>query len=355
MYCEQVGLPSESKTAVMASDKALIVVPCLNEGAHIESLLTELCRDTADLDRLIAIVDGGSSDGTLSIAAELAAREQCLRVVSNPKRIQSAAVNLAVNAFGAGHRWLVRLDAHARYPQGYVRKLIAEAHRTDAASVVVAMRSEGGEGFQRAVALVQNSLLGAGGAPHRRSGKEGFADHGHHALFDLSRFVAVGGYDEGLSHNEDAEFDIRLGRAGGRIWLTRAVEVVYFPRATVRSLFRQYLSYGRGRAATLLRHRKIPRLRQVLPACVAPACAGLLCTPWLAVAGLPALCWSAVCVLLGARLGLRFGTRCAVSVAIAAMTIHMAWSIGFWSELLGCLRRGEGRAMKAALTAGDVR
>ena len=115
-----------------------------------------------------------------------------------------------------------------------------------AASVVVAMRSQGHEGFQAAVAAVQNSLLGAGGAPHRRTGKAQFVDHGHHALFDLQRFMAIGGYDESASHNEDAEFDIRLARTGGTIWLTRAVEVTYFPRASIKALYRQYKCYGRG-------------------------------------------------------------------------------------------------------------
>ena len=101
------------------------------------------------------------------------------------------------------------------------------------------MRSEGENCFQRAAAVAQNSVLGTGGAAHRRSGEEGFVDHGHHALFDLKQFDSVGGYDDTLSHNEDAEFDIRLTRAGGRIWLTRAIEVTYFPRSHPLALYRQ--------------------------------------------------------------------------------------------------------------------
>jgi len=57
-----------------------------------------------------------------------------------------------------------------RLSQGYVASLIAEARRTDAASVVVSMVSQGTATFQRAVAVVQNSVIGTGG---RRIGDRG--------------------------------------------------------------------------------------------------------------------------------------------------------------------------------------
>ena len=355
MYCEQIAAGSNGEeTAGTTSEKVLIVVPCLNEREHIGKLLADVQNDTAELDRLIAVADGGSTDGTLDILAEITESDPTVKVIFNPKRIQSAGMNLAVRAFGEGRRWLIRLDAHAQYPAGYIGTLIAEAQYSGAASVVVAMISHGTECFQSAVAAVQNSVLGAGGAPHRRAGKAQFVDHGHHALFDLQWFTAVGGYDESASHNEDAEFDLRLSRAGGNIWLTRAVDVVYFPRTSVQSLYRQYICYGRGRAATLVRHRKIPKLRQLLPAGVTPAIATALLVPWHIIAGIPALFWAASCMLFGAMLGLRLGVRGALLAGIAAMTIHTAWSIGFWWEVLSRLRHGNDEAFNAVVTASDT-
>lgn len=354
MYREQItsGVESE-KAAGPHADKVLIVIPCLNERGHIDRLLAELRNDTAELDRLIVVADGGSTDGTADILADISARDPSVKVIFNPKQIQSAGVNLAVRAFGEGRQWLVRLDAHAQYPANYIRTLIVEAHRTGATSVVVAMRSQGTERFQSAVAAIQNSVLGAGGAPHRRAGKAQFVDHGHHALFDLQWFNAVGGYDESASHNEDAEFDLRLRRAGGKIWLTRSVEFVYFPRTSVHALFRQYICYGRGRAATIIRHRKVPKLRQLLPAGVAPAIAAGLLAPWHIVTAAPALFWAILCMFVGAALGLRLGLRGALFAGIAALTIHTAWSIGFWWEILSRMRHGSDKAFNAVATAGD--
>lgn len=330
------------------SDKVLVVIPCLNERAHIARLVDKVVQDSANLDVLVVVVDGGSTDGTLEVLRTITDANSRVRLISNLKRIQSAGVNLAARAFGEGRRWLVRIDAHADYPKGYIARLIEEAGRTGAASVVVAMTSRGDACFQRAAAVAQNSVLGAGGAAHRRDGKAEFVDHGHHALFDLKGFLAIGGYDETLSHNEDAEFDIRLARAGGKIWLTRAVNIVYFPREKPGALFRQYMSYGRGRANTIMRHRMRPKIRQMLPACVLPALFALAFAPWLPLAVGPVLVWTMACLLIGAALGVRERGRCAYASGLAAMIIHLGWSIGFWSELTTVAFRA-GDALKGAL------
>ena len=325
---------SARRPALVAPENVLAVVPCLNESEHIETLLTDLLADSVGLTLTIAVADGGSTDGTQDIVARIATTEPRVRLIHNPQRIQSAGINLAVREFGEGRVWLARIDAHAAYPKTFIATLISEARRTGASSVVVAMTSEGTNCFQRAAAVAQNSVLGTGGAAHRRSGEEGFVDHGHHALFDLKQFVSVGGYDDALSHNEDAEFDIRLARAGGRIWLTRATGVTYYPRSHPLALYRQYVNYGRGRAHTLTHHRVRPKVRQFLPACVLPTVLALGLSPWIPMMVGPAALWSASCVLSGVVLGFQHRRRCAFASGIAAMIIHLGWSTGFWWELV---------------------
>lgn len=338
------SISSERRAAPAASERVLAVVPCLNERTHIAKLLGDLLADSAELDLTIVVADGGSTDGTQAVVESIGAAEPRVRLIHNAKRIQSAGVNLAVREFGGGRRWLARIDAHAAYPKDFIRTLIHEARRTGASSVVVSMKSEGENCFQRAAAVAQNSVLGTGGAAHRRPGDEGFVDHGHHALFDLKQFEHAGGYDETLSHNEDAEFDIRLTRAGGRIWLTRATEVTYFPRADPAALYRQYVNYGRGRARTLLHHRERPKLRQLLPACVLPTVLAAAVAPWMPMALGPAALWSASCLVSGVVLGLQQRRRCAFASGIAAMIIHLGWSVGFWREVL--LGRRRSREMR---------
>ena len=315
------------------SSRPLLVVPCLNEAAHLEGLLDQLLADVAGRDALVVVADGGSTDGSLEIVQAYAARDARVRLTPNPARIQSAGVNRAARLHAAGRRWMIRIDAHADYPSGYVPRLIEEAERTGADSVVVRMVTAGAGLFQDAAAAAMNSKLGTGGAAHRVEAAAGWVDHGHHALFDLNAFLGVGGYDDTFSHNEDAEFDTRLGAAGGRIWLTDAVSLVYHPRRGPGALFRQYFNYGKGRARTALKHRTPLKLRQIGPLTIAPAVVAAPAGLEFAPLALPAAAWACTCVAGGLALALKARRPAQAAAGPVAMLMHLAWSLGFWTQL----------------------
>jgi succinoglycan biosynthesis protein ExoA len=314
----------------------LIVIPCLNEEAYIETLVRQMVAAPMTMQRRIVIADGGSTDGTKKIADALATEFDEVVYLVNPKRLQSAAVNLAVAKFAGGYaKYLIRLDAHADYPEGYCQALLDEAKSTDAASIVVAMKTIAASGFQKAVAAAQNSIIGNGGSVHRLTGGEGrYVDHGHHALMTIAAFTAVGGYDETFSHNEDAELDTRLAAAGYRIWLTGKTCLHYYPRATPGALFRQYLKYGSGRAATILKHRSVPKLRQIFPAAILPALLLALLSRWAVITAFPFLAWAGLCMTYGAFLAIKAQDPEIALAGPAAMIMHLGWSIGFWRRIV---------------------
>lgn len=322
----------------------LIVIPCLNEEAHLPGLLAQLLEDNPGA--LIVVADGGSTDSSRTIVADLAQSHSRLRLMNNPARLQAAGVNLAVRSFGQGIDWLVRIDAHCDYPRDYVAGLIRAARQHGATSVVVPMVTRGQAPFQSAVAAAQNSVLGNGGSPHRNMGAGRFVDHGHHALFDLTMFRKVGGYDERFSHNEDAELDYRMKQLGGRIWLEPAQAIIYYPRRSPGSLLRQYMGYGKGRAQNVRRHRMRMAPRQALPLVVAPAVmaglAGLaigLLAPLAGLLALPMLCWALLCCAYGAVLAVRQRRASVLYAGIAAMIMHFGWSLGFLYEMRPALAR----------------
>jgi succinoglycan biosynthesis protein ExoA len=229
---------------------------------------------------------------------------------------------------------MVRCDAHAIYPPDYVMQVAESVARRGVASVVVPMDAEGRTCFQKANAWIVDTPLGSGGSAHRGGRKSMFVDHGHHAGFDLKTFLHVGGYDESFSHNEDAEFDKRLVRSGGRIFLDADIRLAYMPRATVGSLARQYFNYGKGRARTILKHGEIPKLRQLIPpvtliACVSGVALAPL-TPWSLI--LPA---GYLAALAGASVMMAIQKRsaCGLLAGVASATMHMSWSAGFLKQL----------------------
>lgn len=321
-------------------ESVLLVIPCLNEAKTIRGLLMQFIPQITN--GLIVVADGGSTDGTREIVAEFAKNDPRVRLLSNARRIQSAGINLAVREFGDGCTWLLRVDAHADYPDDYLDRLVCAATKTQADCVVVPMVSRGTAGFQVAAAAAQNSVIGTGGSAHRHVGKGQFVDHGHHALMRLCMFREVGGYREDMPHNEDAELDLRLRSIGARIWLEPGAAIVYYPRSSPVTLWRQYHGYGRGRARTLALHAIRPKLRQVIPLAALAATILLPFAGLTMLATIPFMMWIGACLIGGIMVGLRAGGGAAYFSGVAAAIMHLAWSVGFVSGICSPLPSDHG-------------
>jgi succinoglycan biosynthesis protein ExoA len=320
------------------TDRVLVVIPCLNEEKYIEQIVTPLASECSRINLTIVVADGGSTDRTRATVQRIAQLNSHVHMMDNPKRIQASAINDAVRQYGADARFVVRVDAHASYPDQYCEKLLTAQYRTNADSVVVSMNAEGGACLQRAAAAAQNSLLGNGGSSHRIRSDGRWVDHGQHALMTTAAFKAVGGYDEAFSHNEDAELDVRLTKGGFRIYLTGDLQVTYYPRGTLAGLFRQYFNIGRGRARNFLKHRKNAKLRHLVLAGIAPVLCVAVLFPFAPIFALPVLMWIFICLTYGLVLGCRLRDPCALASGLAAMTTQAGWSFGFLVELLSKLR-----------------
>jgi succinoglycan biosynthesis protein ExoA len=335
MLMSKAETRNRTASTVDARD-VLVVVPTLNEAAHIETCLRSLLEgDQQVRDIPVVVADGGSTDRTVEIVTALQAEFPNLRVLHNPKRLQAAALNLAVAEHGEAARYLVRCDAHSIYPPDFIIAVVAQLAATGAASVVVPMDAIGHTCFEKANAWIVDTKLGSGGAAHRAGKASGYVDHGHHAGFDLNMYRRIGGYDEHFSHNEDAEYDYRVTAAGGRIYMDADIRIQYIPRASVPRLARQYFNYGKGRARNILKHGGRLKLRQALPiltflACLIGLIGGTFFTPALI---LPS---GYVALLLGASLvmAVRKASVCGLLTGLASGTMHMSWAAGFLVQSL---------------------
>lgn len=327
-------MSDENLNSEVAREFVTIVIPTLNEADNILRVIGSVIP--CDHDFEIIVVDGGSTDGTKELVASL--NDVRVRLIDNPLLIQAAGVNMAVAASDPKARYFLRADAHCDYPDGWSDMIVEYLVQTGAASVVVSMKtgSRADEPFQEAVAFSQNSRLGNGGAAHRRKvAHSHVVDHGHHAGFDKDFFRKIGGYDATFAVNEDAEYDVRVAKAGGKIWLAADAGIVYYPRKTIGALANQYFRYGVGRCRTTLKHSRQPKLRQLLPVGVTLSAIGaLLGLPFCQEAAVPFVLYAVA--LLGYALRatpIEKGTRFAVDVAIATATMHLAWGAGFISAL----------------------
>jgi succinoglycan biosynthesis protein ExoA len=326
-----------------------IVMPALNEEDYIEAAIRSVLPRSGCVEYELLVMDGGSTDGTSAIVGAMSAQNPRIKFIRNPRRIQSAAMNIAAREADPRAKYLLRADCHADYPPAFAERTVAALREMDAASVVVTMHSQGRGCMQQAIAAASNSRLGNGGSAHRRAGGSAFVEHGHHAAFDRETYLALGGYDESFRHNEDAEYDQRLVESGGRIYLLGDLAIGYFPRAGLASLARQYRNYGWGRANTLLKHRARPRLRQLLPVAillgnVGAAALSLFELWFLAVP----LLYAALCCGWGLALAVKAGAVCPALSGPAAMVMHMSWAFGFLSRFAGGVLGGwPGRVARA--------
>lgn len=317
---------------------SIVVIPTLNEAQYIESVLDALSGASGASKFQIWVVDGGSDDGTVDIVTRRASIDENILLLHNPERTQAHALNLAARKAHSdgGVQYLIRADAHAQYPPGWARQLISTAEQQEADSVVVPMQTLGGGAMRDAASDLFNSWLGNGGSRHRRSGQGGFVEHGHHALFRLKAFLSAGGYDPAFVANEDAEFDIRLRRQGGRIFLEPRAMIGYVPRDSLRGVIRQFYRNGRYRLRTSRKHGAAPGLRQLAPTIlvsglVACIVAGAIIHPLLLIA--PALYFCTVLVVASV-IATKKSPQRAWLIAVQAIAAHLSFGAGALRTLI---------------------
>ena len=339
MVAHAIKEPEDRTSSELAPESILAVIPAFNEERHIETCIRSLMAgDTRLREVPLVIADGGSTDATIAMVEALKPEFPNLRVIHNPKRLQAAGINLAVEAASQnGTRYLVRCDAHSIYPAGFILSVAQSLQDTGASSVVVPMDAVGDTCFERANAWIVDTPLGSGGSAHRGGTKSGYVDHGHHAGFDLAMYRQLGGYDETFSHNEDAEYDERVTQAGGKIYLDAGIRIRYIPRGSVYRLARQYFNYGKGRARNVRKHRQRLKVRQALPVlALLASTGGLIASPVFWPALVLPVGYLGVLGLASLAITVRKRSACGLLSGLASGTMHMSWAAGFLKEgLLG--------------------
>lgn len=241
-----------------------IAIPCRDEEAYIEACIRSVQLQEWPSDRLeILVADGMSIDATREILGKLAAEDGRIRLVDNPARVQAAGLNECIRR--ARGEVIVRMDVHAEYASDFVSQCVATLERTGADNVGGAARPKAKTFFQRCVAAALRSPLGIGGSKYRQIEAEGFVESVWPGAFRRRVFERAGLFDPNAITNEDAELNQRLADAGGRVFMSRDIVSHYYPRESMGSLARQYYRYGKGRARTLLKHKRLLSIRPAIP------------------------------------------------------------------------------------------
>ena len=238
-----------------------VVMPCYNEEKYIKNSIESLIDDYFLKNCELIIVDGMSNDGTREVVQSFI--KQGIRLLENKKRIQACGLNLGITE--AKGKIIVRADAHCVYPRGYIKKCVELLETTGASNVGGIMLPQGASMNQKAISLALKHPVGVGDAKWHLGNFSGYVDTVYLGTFWKKLFDEIGLYDTNCKTNQDGELNLRILKAGKKIYLDSSLKVIYFPRESLKKLAIQYFNYGRGRCYTSLKHRKITSLRQLGP------------------------------------------------------------------------------------------
>ncbi|MHB8694096.1 MAG: glycosyltransferase [Solirubrobacteraceae bacterium] len=319
-----------------------VLVPVLNEAPYIERALRSMTAQRLAGELEFLLVDGGSTDGTREILAELAREDDRLRLLDNPSGATPAALNI-----GLGHArgtWTARMDAHSEYPLDYLDRAIARLQEGDTRWVSGPAIPTGYNAVSGATELAFGTRLGTG--PSRKWQRPGAPsevelDSGvFGGVWDRRTLLEFGGWDERWLCNEDSELAGRFLARGERLVCLSPLGVRYVPRGSLSRLWRQYRQYGEYRLRTAARHPQTLRRSHLLaPGVVAAGVAAALAPApvrRLARAGVgaytAAVAGAGVAAVPRAQRG-----REALLVPVVLATMHLAHGAGFW---VGAIRYG---------------
>jgi len=322
--------------------KITVVVPIRNEQAFIAQTLQYLRDQDYPKDKLeILVVDGESDDRTVEIVSAIAAEDARVRLLNNPKRLSSAA--RALGASEASGEIVTFVDGHTYIDNDQLLKSTArlmQEKEVDALSRPQFLETPENTFFQKAVALARRSAIGHGLDSTIYTDKDMYVDPSSSgASYKKSVFAEVGNFDDRFDACEDVEFNYRVHKSGRRSFTSLALAVYYYPRDSIRGLFRQMKRYGVGRMRLARKHPETLSIGTLIPVAFT---LGLVLLPllwlllnslfgWLFLAGygLYGLLVGLTALTIGVRNGMGYFLPCLVILP----TIHLGLGYGFIEEL----------------------
>jgi glycosyltransferase involved in cell wall biosynthesis len=226
--------------------KISVICPVYNEEKYIGGCIESLMKQDFTWDESeIILVDGFSSDRTRQIIEEYIEKYPFIKLLDNPRKITPVSLNIAIRA--AQNDIIFRIDAHTTYPPSYFSVLSKHLIELNADNVGGICRTlPGGKGLvPECIAKVMSSVFGMGNSYFRiGASKIMKVDTVPFGCFRREVFDRIGFFDEELIRNQDDEFNGRIIKNGGKIYLIPDVVIDYYARDKVSKLSQMFYQYG---------------------------------------------------------------------------------------------------------------
>jgi len=240
------------------------IMPCRNEARYIQSVLNAILSQKEPPGGFeVVVADGMSDDGTRDILEQMSRTDPRIRIIENDGKIVSTGLNAAIR--DARGEIIIRMDAHTEYAHNYIVRCLAILASSGADNVGGPWQARGRGYLQTAIACAFQSPFSSGGAGSHRASFEGPVDSVYLGCWRKETLTRLGLFDEELVRNQDDELNLRLNRAGGKIWQSPDIQSWYYPRSSLLMLFKQYMQYGYWKVRVIQKHRIPASIRHLVP------------------------------------------------------------------------------------------
>jgi succinoglycan biosynthesis protein ExoA len=339
--CQNTDLQSV-KAGIDSLPFVTIIMPIRNEARYIgRNLGAVLVQDYPSECMEVIVVDGMSADDSREIIQKTAKGQRqtvndgrqnanhlpSIILLNNPDKIVPTGLNIALRQ--ARGEIVIRVDGHCEITSDYVRRCVELLDETGADCVGGPIATVGETWVARSIALAQSSLFGVGNVAFRtNTQKPGYVDTVAFGAYRREVFDRIGNFDE--------EFNFRLIQAGGKIWLDPSIRSIYYSRANLRGVWRQYFEYGFYKVRVIQKRGAVPSWRHLVPAIFV---SGLLVTILMALFTNQPL-WALVIAgpyaaanLIASLWTARRDCKTLPLLPLAFLTLHLSYGIGLLSGL----------------------
>ena len=241
-----------------------IVIPMRNEEKYIQKCIESFINQDYPQDRYeILVVDGCSNDNSVEIINKIVCLHKNIKIISNEKKITPIAFNIGIkNARGD---YIIIFSSHGFAERNFISENI-KLHLEKDVDCVGGMIITIGDNLQsKVISLAQSSIFGVGNSLFRISQKAQFVDTVAFGSYPKEIFNKIGNFDESLIRNQDFEFNHRIIKNGGKIYLSPTIKSSYYARSNIWKLVKQYFQYGYWKVQVLIKHFDSFRMRYLIP------------------------------------------------------------------------------------------
>lgn len=307
-----------------SSLKLSIICPVFNEEKYIERCINSiLLQDYAHENIELLFIDGCSSDKTVEIIQKYADNYKFIKIINNPHKYVPQALNIGIKHSEGDV--IIRIDGHCIYPVNYFTTLVHYLYKLNADNVGVLWNTVPAKDTTicKAIAITSSHIFGVGGSKHKiGSNKIIETDTVPFGCYKREVFDRIGLFDEDLIRNQDDEFNARLIKNGGKIFLIPELVIDYFARDTLNKTSRMYYQYGLFKPLVNKKLKGAATIRQFMPAIFTT---GLIFGPFISLFSVFFLYIYIFFVALYLSIGLAIG----IKMSIVNKDIHLTYSIPF--------------------------